>query len=263
MYQMRQIAYALHTHHDVHGTFPPAYSVDEQGVPLHSWRTLLLPYLEEQQLAQKINLEEPRSRDANASLLGGRHIKVFQSPREPARNGLPDETNYLAVVDEETVLRPGEHATFRSIRDGTASTIVFVEAVGRGIRWHEPRDLTMEEAIDLLSGEFDEAVEWIEPGYYLSTRYRGDGLRPRLVGWADGHVSPICILDRETARALLTRAGGEEVTEESVKSNCNQKALRIGYVIQWPRILANVIFAALAIAPAFRKRGSRPLAGEA
>lgn len=30
---------------DEHAAFPPAYTADEQGNRLHSWRTLILPYL--------------------------------------------------------------------------------------------------------------------------------------------------------------------------------------------------------------------------
>ena len=44
---LKQIALALHNYADEHGEFPPAYTVDEQGQPLHSWRTLILPYLEQ------------------------------------------------------------------------------------------------------------------------------------------------------------------------------------------------------------------------
>ncbi len=40
---MKQIALALHNYHDTYRTFP-AYTVDGNGQPLHSWRTLILPF---------------------------------------------------------------------------------------------------------------------------------------------------------------------------------------------------------------------------
>ena len=42
-----------------HGCFPPAYSVDKDGRPLHSWRVLLLPYLDEEELYKQLRLDEP------------------------------------------------------------------------------------------------------------------------------------------------------------------------------------------------------------
>ena len=43
----KQIALAIHNYHDVHGCLPPAYVPDQDGKPMHSWRVLILPYLED------------------------------------------------------------------------------------------------------------------------------------------------------------------------------------------------------------------------
>src|SRR5688500_2239128 len=34
---LKQIALALHLYQDEHGSLPPAYTVDAEGKPLHSW----------------------------------------------------------------------------------------------------------------------------------------------------------------------------------------------------------------------------------
>ena len=49
------------------GTLPPAFTVDEAGKPLHSWRVLILPYLgeKERDLYSKIRLDEPWDSDYN------------------------------------------------------------------------------------------------------------------------------------------------------------------------------------------------------
>ena len=44
---LKQIMLALHNYHDDFGTFPPAYTVDENGEQMHSWRTLIWPYLDD------------------------------------------------------------------------------------------------------------------------------------------------------------------------------------------------------------------------
>ena len=51
--RLKQIGLAMHNYLSAHTTFPPPYSADKNGRPLHSWRVLILPYLEEYRLAQK------------------------------------------------------------------------------------------------------------------------------------------------------------------------------------------------------------------
>src|SRR5690606_28292508 len=56
---LRQVVLALHGYHVDHGCFPPAYVADAAGRPMHSWRVLVLPYLEEQDLYAAYNFAEP------------------------------------------------------------------------------------------------------------------------------------------------------------------------------------------------------------
>lgn len=51
-YNLKQIGLALHYYHDKYEEFPPAYTVDEHGKPLHSWRTLILPFMDQEPLYQ-------------------------------------------------------------------------------------------------------------------------------------------------------------------------------------------------------------------
>ena len=52
---LKQIGLALHNYHETYGAFPPAYTVDADGKRLHSWRTLILPYLDQAPLYDKID----------------------------------------------------------------------------------------------------------------------------------------------------------------------------------------------------------------
>jgi type II secretory pathway pseudopilin PulG len=63
--RMKQIVIAFHNYNDTYGHFPPAYTVDENGKPLHSWRVLMLPYLENKALYEKIRLDEPWDSEYN------------------------------------------------------------------------------------------------------------------------------------------------------------------------------------------------------
>ena len=62
MTNMQMIVLAMLLYHEDHGTLPPAFTVDANGTPLHSWRVLLLPYLGYDELYAKIRLDEPCSR---------------------------------------------------------------------------------------------------------------------------------------------------------------------------------------------------------
>src|SRR5262245_18722891 len=58
--QMRNVSFALQTYAtNNEGRLPPAYIADEHGKPMHSWRVLLLPYLEQQALSDKYRFDEP------------------------------------------------------------------------------------------------------------------------------------------------------------------------------------------------------------
>lgn len=50
MDNLKQIGIALHSYHDTHKTFPPAFIADGSGRPRTSWRTLILPFMEQKTL---------------------------------------------------------------------------------------------------------------------------------------------------------------------------------------------------------------------
>jgi prepilin-type processing-associated H-X9-DG protein len=137
-YNLKAIAIALHTYHDDYQSLPPAYVCDENGKPMHSWRVLLLPYLEEQELYKRYDLNEPWD-GPNNILLAPAITAVYQCPEESHQGGAT--VNYLAVLGPGTVW-PGEKSlSFRSITDGMSSTIMVVEVASSGIQGSEPRDL--------------------------------------------------------------------------------------------------------------------------
>jgi hypothetical protein len=58
--QMIQIVEGLLNYEAANGKLPPAYVADANGRPMHSWRVLILPYLEGYNaLYKKYNLNEP------------------------------------------------------------------------------------------------------------------------------------------------------------------------------------------------------------
>jgi hypothetical protein len=94
---LKQIALALHNYHDTYGTFPPAYVADENGRPMHSWRVLILPFLESSDVYSKYRFDEPWDGPHNR-LLADRMPYAYRCPSE-SRNSPPSRiTSYVAVV---------------------------------------------------------------------------------------------------------------------------------------------------------------------
>ena len=91
---LKQISLALRIYESANGSLPPAYTVDSNGKPLHSWRTLILPYIEEQTLYKSIDLTKSWDDPANAK---ARETEV-PAYRCPATNCEKDHTTYLASV---------------------------------------------------------------------------------------------------------------------------------------------------------------------
>ena len=50
MNNLRNIAFALDNYYQAQGRYPPAFVPDSSGAPMHSWRVLILPYLDRKDL---------------------------------------------------------------------------------------------------------------------------------------------------------------------------------------------------------------------
>lgn len=184
---------AVANYHDHHGSYPPAYLTGPDGRPWHSWRVLLLPYLEEGELHRQYDFTEPWDGPNNRRLAGRMPRTYAFHVRTRPDNPI---TNYLAVVGEETIWRGGKGAASTEVKDDPGTTILVVENHGADVHWMEPRDLSLAD-IDLRLNT---------PGG-ISSPYRDpavvmlDGSLHRL----QPNLTPALL------RALLTVRGGEHL----------------------------------------------------
>jgi len=137
MNNMKQIMLALHNYHATHGKFPPAYATDEDGNPTVSWRVLILPYLEQQNVYDKFKLDEPWD-GPNNKQWSEVVISTHQSPGGGAKQGW---TNYLGVFGDDAIFTGKDGVRMSQITDGTSNTITIVEADDKeAVPWAKPDD---------------------------------------------------------------------------------------------------------------------------
>jgi hypothetical protein len=142
---MRQITLALLTYEVANGTFPPLYTVDAQGKPLHSWRTLILPYMEGAAVYQAIKLDEPWDSEHNKQFHDVM-FSLFRCPSNPYANGTAN-CNYSVIAGG--VFKPGEGISIDKIAaaDGTSATILLVETKD-AFCWMDPTaDMSLDDLV--------------------------------------------------------------------------------------------------------------------
>lgn len=190
---VRQMALAFHNYHDATGKFPPAVLYSETG-KAYSWRIAILPYVEEQAIYDSYNFDEDWDSEHN--------LEVTKNMPEFFRHPAMEEstnTNYFAVVGDETIFGDAGGTDLREIRDGTSNTILFVESK-KEVHWADPQDISYDEAVkgDMLGG-------LSEKGFNAA--------------FADGSVHFLPTeLDREILEALLSSSGGEIIDHDRIRN---------------------------------------------
>ena len=138
---LKLIGLALHNYHDIYGSFPPAYTVDEQGNRLHSWRTLLLPYLDEEELYDAIDLTKPWDDPANAETLKT-FIPCYSNPVNNFYElGIEHHTTFLGVASEGGFFQGPQARRLNEIADGDSKTWAVIEVeANHSVPWFSPYD---------------------------------------------------------------------------------------------------------------------------
>ena len=169
--KMEQIGIALQAYHDQHGSFPPAYTVDAEGNPLHSWRTLILPYFGEpkwQEIYDQIRFDEPWDSEHNRQFNKHTYDTVGNMPsvyrcsnREGGRNGV--ETVYKMIVGDNAI--GNAHGTSKpQITRPLGETILVIEAQ-MPVPWMSPVDFTVEDFKTAIYANNREKVKEIREAY--------------------------------------------------------------------------------------------------
>jgi len=194
---LKQIGLALQNYHDTYGCLPPASIADAQGKPMHSWRVLILPFMEQKALYDKYRFDEPWN-GPNNSKLHKEIVNVFCCPSRPKQQPRT-ETSYVAVVGTETVWPGTDVVKLADFKDGTSNTILVAELANSGIHWMEPRDLHVMQMPMAVNPTQGQGISSVHPNVALAV-------------FVDGHTQALTKnTPPEILRALLTIAGGEQI----------------------------------------------------
>lgn len=189
---LKQISLALRSYEEEHGEFPPAYTVDAEGNRLHSWRTLLLPYMEEVELFESIDLTKPWDDPANMKAREA-VVAVYLCPSYPG-NDL-EKTIYLGVLGPNCFFSGSEPRKLSEVTDDIAQTLAVIEVpADHAVHWMSPHDVSK----DMLLA-VDSELKSGHPGIAQAAR-------------VDGSVGSLSNdIDKQVLGGLLTINGGEDV----------------------------------------------------
>jgi Protein of unknown function (DUF1559)/BlaR1 peptidase M56 len=225
---LKQIALAFFNYNSTNGRFPaPVLYGGATGKVPYSWRVAILPYLEQQELYNQYNFDEPWDGPSNRKLVD----KMPTVYSHPGADGGPSShinASYFVFTGKGTALSPSpdagaaggggmsaslkssapgskpapgagsglSHPTFMDITDGTSNTILAVEAK-RDVPWTKPEDIPFDP-----NGPVPELGNVSPNGFDAA--------------FADGSVRFISKrVNPNVLKALLTRSGGEVISSDS------------------------------------------------
>src|SRR5262249_5499853 len=139
-------------YHDVNKHFPPQAVYSPDGKPLLSWRVLILPYLEKDDLYKEFHLDEPWDSEHNKKLLA-KMPKTYAMPGRQEKE--PTETFYQGFAGKGAFFDGKQGTKIVDITDGASNTIMVVEAA-KAVPWSKPEDIPFDAGKPLpkLGGHF-------------------------------------------------------------------------------------------------------------
>lgn len=141
MANLRKIGLAIIEYHWEHGHFPPVHTHDETGRPMHSWRSFILPFLDEDSIFENIDFGQPWNSDTNRPVWE-------QRPAVFGGHGCETPlTNVMAVVGPDTIWPATGRRSHTDIMTGTSFTIAAVFLTGMSVNWMQPIDADLASAI--------------------------------------------------------------------------------------------------------------------
>jgi hypothetical protein len=183
------VAKGLLKYESAHGELPPAFTVDENGNRLHSWRTLILPYVGKQALYDSIDLTQPWDAPVNTAA-AATEVATYLCPASKHKR---THTTYMAIVGPSNAFTGSKGRSLADFTDGASDTIMLVDADdGHAVHWMSPID---------TDGAFFQTIQTVKMHH-----------KTMLTAFADGTVHRYSkeALGDEEIESLLTVGNGEQ-----------------------------------------------------
>jgi hypothetical protein len=217
---LEQIGVGLHSFHDQYDNFPPAVLVGPDGKPWHSWRVLLLPFLDQRLLYNQYKWTEPWDGPNNKTLIE-KMPAVFSDP--VFGSNADHFTHFVAITGDgmaftaEGAACDGKEANLvlakgrsrRDFKDGLSNTLVLGQAgPERAIPWTKPEDIRIDDKFAGLGKADGFPLSYKAGASEASVFYRADGTPKAILGE----------IDTDRLHSLLTISGGEKIDWNSIPS---------------------------------------------
>jgi hypothetical protein len=147
--KLSSILLALRNYHDDYGTFPPPIIFDTNGKPFHSWRALILPYLEFYDYDFTKSWDTP-----NNLLLNERVSPIYRCPYE-SRDTC--STSYFMLHNKND----GQNKE-------SGSYALVIEIHNSEILCLEPKDLTLSDIKAEIRKPDSQVMKYIPEGLHYS-----------------------------------------------------------------------------------------------
>jgi hypothetical protein len=198
---LRQIATALQHYHDTWGEFPPACTTDKNGRPMHSWRVLILPYLDQENLYRAYSFSEPWDGPNNARLLRFMPDEYSCPSHSADPNGSRQCTSYVAVLQSSGDVAGRTGRTIGVAQGSSRYPITIIEDSDAHIPWTQPTDWTADEALEHVSSD-----DPTDDGPHEQADYFFEYSNGRNAAWGNGGVDYYCdTMGRERWEHALTQ----------------------------------------------------------
>jgi len=182
---------AIWNYVDKHGSFPPAYSTDAEGQPLHSWRVLiLLDGGYDIGEPANIRLDEPWDSPHNSQF----HDKMppwhgFYCASRPEADRQQSLTPYQMVIGPDTISNGPNSTKLSDITRSRGDVLLIVEA-SVPVPWMKPVDLPqsalLNGVVSSVPKRGQSVVQGIGSPHYNRISFFGTKIPGANVGMADG-----------------------------------------------------------------------------
>ncbi|MFI5454528.1 MAG: DUF1559 domain-containing protein [Isosphaerales bacterium] len=217
---LKQIVLAMHNFVSTYREFPPAVIYGPDGKPWHSWRVLILPFLDSVDVYNAYDFSQPWDSPKNKALIDKRPA-VYRDPIH--RDTKETYTHYAALVGPGAIFRPeGAKQTdpkkpplgkggldINRITDGTSNTVMISSVEpGRKIPWTKPEDIDVGPAFKGFGQPGGIAAPYTFHG-------RGGG-KAAPFAFADGSARMIGVsVNPRVLEAIITCDGNEIISSDS------------------------------------------------